>query len=86
MTLVWTYVREMAQWILSRRDRFQPGDRFQLTVGWPETVRNTSRQIVKLGGTFDELIRIAASDTFDNFQSAFGHFVFRRGWDKAIYE
>lgn len=86
MILVWAYVREMAQWILVRRDRFQPGDRFQLVVGWPETVRATGRQIVKLGGPFDDLSQIAGSDTFGDYQSVSGHSVFRPGWDKAIYE
>jgi hypothetical protein len=86
MTLVWAYVREMAEWILARRERFQPGDRFQLIVGWPETVRTTSRQIVKLGGTFDQLAQIAATKTFADYQSASNHPVFLPGWDKSIYE
>src|SRR5689334_1291122 len=55
---VWAYTREMAAWLLARRAHFQPGDRFQLVVGWPEQVRRTARQIVKLGGDFDELARM----------------------------
>jgi hypothetical protein len=86
MNLVWIYVREMAEWILKRREQFQSGDRFQLVVGWPEDVRTTNRQIVKLGGAFDELTRIVAANTFEDYQSVSQRPVFRRGWDTAIYD
>jgi hypothetical protein len=86
VALVWTFVREMAAWIMARRERFESGDRFQLIVGWPESVRITSRQIVKLGGGFDALERIAAAATFAAYHPASDRPVFLPGWDRSIYE
>jgi hypothetical protein len=86
MALVWGYVREIATWILARRHQFQPGDGFQLVIGWPESVRASARQIVKLGGRFDELVRIAEADSFVDYESISKQPVFRRYWDKGIFE
>jgi hypothetical protein len=86
IALVWAQVREMAGWILLRRDRFQPGDRFQFIVAWPETMRAASRQIVKVGGGFEDLAGIAAADGIATCEAASQPPGFLLGWDKGIYE
>ena len=86
MVLVWDFVREIASWILSRRERFHQGDGFQLIVGWPEIVRQSARQIGKIGGDFDKIARIAASDTFADHQSISDDLFFYRGWDASIFK
>ncbi len=53
------HTSEIAKWILSHRKRFSPGDRFQIIVGWPTFVRETDRQVIKMGGDFDALAGIA---------------------------
>ncbi len=50
----------MAGWVLVNRDRFGPEDRFQIVVGLPRSIREVSRQIVKTGGTYQELSEILA--------------------------
>ena len=45
----------IGQWVLDQRNTFHNGDRFQIIVGWPLTVRETGRQVIKTGGTFDEI-------------------------------
>lgn len=85
LVLVWTYAREMAAWIIQRRNRFEPGDRFQLIVGWPESVRTSARQIVKFGGGFEDLYRIAAAATSPAYEAVSGQRVFRTNWDLGIY-
>ena len=85
-TKVWAFTREMAAWLLARQARFQPMDRFQLIVGWPEQIRRTSRQIIKLGGSFDELARIAAADESATYEAYLGYPILRRGWDVGIYD
>jgi len=50
-----TIACEIANWVLSNRKRFGRGDRFQIIVGWPLDIRPTSRQVIKIGGGFDEL-------------------------------
>lgn len=46
---------EIGQWIVAHRPQFSPGDRFQIIVGWPRDVRGTDRQVIKTGGSFDEI-------------------------------
>jgi hypothetical protein len=70
-------VREMAAWILQHREEFGAGDKFQLILGWPESIRTTGRQVIKTGGTFDTLARIFSGDE---------SVVCRHGWDKGIFE
>ncbi len=50
----------MAGWVLVNRDRFGPEDHFQIVVGLPRSIREVSRQIVKTGGTYQELSEILA--------------------------
>jgi hypothetical protein len=69
--------REMASWILNHRSEFGPGDKFQLILGWPESIRKTGRQIIKAGGDYDALARIV---------SGVEPVVTRPGWDKSIFE
>ncbi len=49
----------MAKWVLSNREQFGPGDRFQLIVGWPLDVRATGSRSLRLAVTtiqFKQLI------------------------------
>ncbi len=42
--------RQLADWVVSHRSKFAPGDRFQIIIGWPKSIRMTARQIIKAGG------------------------------------
>jgi hypothetical protein len=53
------YTREMASWVLAHKAEFGRGDRFQLILGLPESVRRVGRQIIKTGGDYNELAKIA---------------------------
>ena len=86
VTLVWNHSCEMAKWLLIRRHLFGPGDRFQLVVGWPLHVRRTSRQIVKFGGGWEELMRIANTENIEGYEKMLGRTIFLLGWDRAIFE
>ena len=55
--------RELASWVLTNRRRFNRGDRFQIIVGWPKSVRPTGRQIVRTGGGLKEIEDIASKTT-----------------------
>ena len=52
--------RKLSAWILVNRDRFGAGDRFQIIIGWPKSVREYGRQVIKTGGTYEELEQIVA--------------------------
>jgi len=52
------YAREIARWVILRHKEFSSGDRFQIVLGWPKSVRKTGRQIVKTGGDLETLIKI----------------------------
>jgi hypothetical protein len=55
--------RRLAEWILMNRDNFGKEDRFQVIIGWPKSVRETGRQVIKTGGTYEELRQIASGET-----------------------
>ena len=69
--------RKLAAWVLANRDRFGEGDRFQIIVGWPESVRESNRQVIKTGGTYEELQQIVAEQKPVEL---------RRSWSVGIFE
>jgi len=55
--------RKLAAWVLANRKKFGKKDRFQVVVGWSKSVREHGTQIIKTGGTYDELQKIASGET-----------------------
>ena len=68
--------KSLAKWVIDERGRFGVCDRFQIIVGWAKDVRETGRQIVKVGGGFDELEDITSGRT---------NVLMRKGWDVAVF-
>lgn len=68
--------RSLARWIIDHRDQFGTEDRFQLVVGWPKSVREYARQTIKIGGTFEDIRRIA-----DGVLEV----PMRRGWSAGLF-
>ena len=54
---------EIGQWVLDQRKTFYNGDRFQIIVGWPLTVRDSGRQVIKTGGSFNEIKSLLDNQT-----------------------
>ena len=69
--------RKLSDWILTNRDNFGAEDRFQVIIGWPKSVRETNRQVIKTGGTYEELRMIANGETI---------LTPRRCWSGGIFE
>lgn len=68
---------EIANWVLSNRGRFGQGDRFQIIVGWPLSVRPTGRQVIKTGGDFDTIRRLTDSPELIQVRS---------DWSKSVFQ
>ena len=68
--------RSIAGWVTVHRDRFGSDDRFQIIIGWPKSVREGGRQVIKTGGTFGDLQKIA-----DGQQPI----EMRRGWSSGVF-
>ncbi len=68
---------EMAKWVLSNRERFELGDRFQLIVGWPRDVRATARLVIKTGGDYHELQRLIDDPELVQV---------REGWAESVFQ
>jgi hypothetical protein len=58
--LVHQAARSIASWIIDNQSLFKPADRYQIIIGWPLSIRQTSRHITKTGGTLSELHDIIA--------------------------
>lgn len=67
----------IARWLADHRKEFGKHDRFQIIIGWPESIRKTGRQVVKTCGTFDEAIDVAEGRKPIQFMP---------GWSKGIFQ
>ncbi|MDB9741241.1 hypothetical protein OAB00_00145 [Akkermansiaceae bacterium] len=47
--------KSIAEWVLNNQDLFKPQDRYQIIIEWPLSIRETSRHIIKTGGTLSQL-------------------------------
>jgi len=77
MAMLEQRTRMIAKWVISHRRQFGPGDRFQIILGWSKSVRDTSRQIIKIGGGFDAVEAIANGTT---------EITPMTGWSKNVFE
>jgi hypothetical protein len=68
--------RSIADWVTCHRDRFGKDDRFQIVIGWPKSVREGGRQVIKTGGSFEDLQKIT-----DGQQPI----EMRRGWSSGVF-
>ena len=57
-----SYAVEIAQWLINHQRNYGTGDQFQIIIGWPRSVRPTSRQVIKTGGPFKTIEEIAIGD------------------------
>ena len=69
--------RKLAAWILANRKTFGKDDRFQVIVGWPKSVREHGRQVIKTGGTYEELEAVANGQTTIELM---------RSWSVGVFE
>ena len=77
LTMLEQHTRKIAKWIMSHRRQFSPGDRFQIILGWPKSVRETGRQVIKMGGEFDAVAAIADGTA---------EIVTMPGWSNHVFE
>ena len=68
--------RAIAGWVGEHKAHFGAEDRFQIIIGWPKSVRETGRQTIKTGGTYEELIAIASGESSIEM---------RRGWSVDVF-
>ena len=73
--LVRSCFTSIANWIIEHRDQFGDGDRFQIIIAWPKSIRETGRHIAKSGGTWDDLSKI--TDEISNLR-------FLGGWSSGV--
>lgn len=76
MLMVERCCREIAGNLLCQRSHFSADDRFQIVIGWPADIRGTHRQIVKTGGSWDELEELIKDEIRVKFYP---------GWDSGIF-
>lgn len=70
------HTREIARWILAHHKDFSSGDRFQIILGWPKSLRRTGREVIKTGGDWGAISKIADGTTT---------ITPRAGWAKNIF-
>jgi hypothetical protein len=75
-TFMMKCARSLSEWILANRMRFGDADRFLVIIGWPLAVRESGRQVIRTGGTYEELRGVADGET---------PLIFRKGWSVGVF-
>jgi hypothetical protein len=57
----WELVRSIARWILARASELPPTERYEIIIGWSQSVRRLQGQIFKVGGDHATVQTIADS-------------------------
>ena len=82
----WQIVRELAMWLTETFSGLPDGERFQVVVGWCESVRKHQGQIFKIWGFRDSMCEIAATRTYEEFARKSGDLrVPIPGWQKDVF-
>ncbi len=68
--------QQIAGWVVANREKSEPGDKFQIVVAWPLSVRKNRRQIVKTGGTYSDI---------EDISSKRRPVPLREGWSAGIF-
>jgi hypothetical protein len=68
--------RQIASLVLAHPERFGTDDRFQIVLAWPSSIRETRRQIIKIGGHYRDIEEIASQQRPVRL---------REGWDTGIF-
>ena len=77
----WELVRAIAHWILDRDAEFPASERYEVIVGWSQSVRRLQGQIFKVGGDRASVQTIADSESW----SQCGRAPLIR-WEKDVFE
>jgi hypothetical protein len=77
----WESVRAIARWILARDAEIPASERYEVIVGWRQSVRRLQGQIFKVGGDRNTVQIIADSESW----SQCGHAPLIR-WEKDVFE
>jgi hypothetical protein len=83
--VIWRRAKEISEWIVERRSRYEEGDRFQIIIGWPLSIRTSSRQIVKTGGGFDVVASLFSAQAIAEYEASTGQIFLRDRWDYGIF-
>lgn len=54
---------EVIKWVLNSKGKFNEGDKFQIILGWPKEIRSSARQVIRVGGSIDDLLQIQNGNT-----------------------
>jgi hypothetical protein len=77
----WPLVRSIARWVLSRAADQPEIGRFEIIVGWSQSVRKMQGQIFKTGGDQATVRAIAASENWSQYPHAL-----QKRWEKDVFD
>jgi len=81
LEIAWTLVRSVARWVLPQAADHPTVGRFEIIVGWSQSVRKMQGQIFKTGGDQDTVRAIAACENWSQYPSAL-----QQSWEKAAFD
>jgi hypothetical protein len=80
----WAIVRNIAAFLLERRESLPESERYEIIVGWGRAVRPGQGQIYKTGGGAVELLKIVKAATHEDVTSL-DHSPLRLKWQKDVF-
>jgi hypothetical protein len=71
--------------MLARSNLLTPDERVGVIVGWSTLVRPLQGHIFKIGGTLDELRKLAACEDWKTARTLSGQQLPMPGWEKDVF-
>jgi hypothetical protein len=81
----WSLARGLSDWILARSNLLTPDERVGVIVGWSTLVRPLQGQIFKVGGTVDDLRKLAACEDWKTARELPGQQIPIPRWEKDVF-
>jgi hypothetical protein len=85
LNCAWYLALELSKWILARSHLLTPEERVIVIVGWSALVRPKQGQIFKIGGTVDDLRKLAACEQWKSARKLSGQQIPLLGWEKDVF-
>ena len=77
----WSLAQALASWLLRNAAGRPSNERYSVVVGWSRATRPAQGQIFKLGGLVEDLRRIVASPTYEEFSSS----CLQPNWQRDVF-
>jgi hypothetical protein len=82
----WYLALQLSKWILARTHLLTPEERVIVIVGWSALIRRQQGHIFKIGGSLDDLRKLAECDDWKTARKVSGQQIPLSRWEKDVFQ